>query len=166
MAEPWKEKNLPEAGNSPTAPAQWNDETQEWDVYKGNKEIEEKLQVIEAKLDSVINDGAVSTQVTGSIVEEVVEMSLSSKSYRYTERNSGEGYKHYVVFVTNPDGNTIKVNEHIDLPIRAYRETILEGSEQDMVSEEKLIRYSGMRFMIQNKDDEETDITLVIRKWN
>ena len=69
LAEPWKEKNLPEAGNSPTAPAQWNDETQEWDVYKGNKEIEEKLQVIEAKLDSVINDGAVSTRLTGSNVE-------------------------------------------------------------------------------------------------
>lgn len=72
MADEWKYKQLPVAANG-IAPARWNPETQEWEVYVGDFNILEELQAIKQQQQQILQrlDGTFNTQLTGSYVEEL-----------------------------------------------------------------------------------------------
>src|SRR5699024_1674075 len=107
------------------------------------------------------------TQLTGSYVEDVVDLTIPANSYVYTLLGSGEGYKYYAFFVVNPNKNNVRVFEHYNLPKLAHRTNVLEGEEPAMVSDVMTVKYSELRLMVLNRDDkEEVDLTIVMRRWN
>ncbi len=73
MSDEWKYKELPRASGK-IAPAQWNPDTEEWEVFTGLSKVEDVA--VEARLESIeqtqilakLND-TIDTRLTGSIDE-------------------------------------------------------------------------------------------------
>lgn len=63
MSDDWKYRDLPRAANG-IAPAQWNPDTKQYEVYEGDRRILDKLERIERRLNEPLD-----TQLTGSRVE-------------------------------------------------------------------------------------------------
>lgn len=63
MSDDWKYRDLPRAANG-IAPAQWNPDTKQYEVYEGDRRIIDKLERIERRLNEPID-----AQLTGSNVE-------------------------------------------------------------------------------------------------
>lgn len=65
MSDDWKYRDLPRAANG-IAPAQWNPDTKQYEVYEGDRRILDKLERIERRLNEPLD-----TQLTGSNAENV-----------------------------------------------------------------------------------------------
>lgn len=63
MSDDWKYRDLPRAANG-IAPAQWNPDTKQYEVYEGDRRILDKLERIERRLNEPLD-----TQLTGSNME-------------------------------------------------------------------------------------------------
>lgn len=78
MSDEWKYKELPRASGK-IAPAQWNPETGEWEVFTGlakvqDTDVKAELEQIKQQQQQILQrlDDGVDTRLTGSIVEEVI----------------------------------------------------------------------------------------------
>ena len=112
------------------------------------------------------SDNVVKAELTGSYVENEYNLTIPAQSYRYTPVGFGEGYNNYIIFVINLSESSYRVYEHIDLPDIAYREVILEGNDNVKATDVRVIKNTNSRFMVQNRGNEEIDITLIARRWN
>lgn len=85
MNDDWKYKELPRASGQ-VAPAQWNPETGEWEVFTGlakvqDVEVEARLQAIESKQQAILDklESGLDTRLTGSYVEYLPTQSLGNR---------------------------------------------------------------------------------------
>ncbi len=77
MSDEWKYKELPRASGK-IAPAQWNPETGEWEVFTGLAKVQdvdvktelESIKQTQSQILAKLND-TIDTRLTGSIVEQV-----------------------------------------------------------------------------------------------
>src|SRR5690554_3080325 len=97
MSDDWKYRDLPRAANG-IAPAQWNPDTKQYEVYEGDRRILDKLEWIERRLNDPID-----TQLTGSKVEEVVivdALAITDNTTRFFTFNA-EKYTSFYIYAIN-----------------------------------------------------------------
>ena len=107
MSDEWKYKELPRA-NGLVAPAQWNPESKEWEVFTGLAKVQDvgvktELELIKQQQQQILErlDNPIDTQLTGSKVEELMVLdseTLIDTSLNLTTVCGLENYKKIIVF--------------------------------------------------------------------
>jgi|SRR5690625_4835272 len=111
-----------------------------------DKDLDERLTAIENKLDSVIENGSLNTQLTGSIVEKVTLLestSINSTSVLRTDKLDLTRFRKVMVYIRSTLDQELTVRTFLDGSFVRYLE---DGEWKDTYNGVKLPIYMFQRF--------------------